>query len=697
MITCDDRSSFKLRFLCPSLFLILSVPAVGQPKEDSVRLLQEIIVEAYSANRNPAEIPASIDLVDRADLNRFSNISLVPAFNMLPGVRMEERSPGSYRFSIRGSLLRSPFGVRNIKFYWNGLPLTDGGGNTYLNLLDPSALGRAEVIKGPAASLYGASTGGAVLLRSPVPLETGMELTAQYGSFGAIRYGGAIQVKGDNVITRIQFNRQQADGYRTQSALTRNSLNADMTFLLDPKNSLMVTLLSSDLYYQTPGGLTEAQYQTDPSQARPSTPTLPGAVQQKAAVFNKTFYSGVNFEHHWNGAWTTALGLLGSTTDFKNPSIRNYETRAERNFGARLTNEYEFQLSTWRGKLTFGGELQHLYSPIIVKNNAGGNPGTQIISSDEVTSALGMGFVQADVDLPGAIHITIGGSLNYLQYKDNRLVGPPAGDLSRKFDPVFSPRIAILKKLSALLSVYASASRGFSPPTVAEVIPSTGIYNPDLIPESGWSYEMGLSGKFMRVIDFHLAAYDFQLNNAIVIQRDTSGADYYINAGGTEQRGVEFNVGWTKKLSSPVLKTLRLYTGITYNDYHFANYVNDGNDYSGNQITGVSPFSVAFGLDLASRAGVYAQITGNFVDRMPLNDANVDYASDYFLLGARAGYRTSGRMLIDFFAGADNILNQRYSLGNDLNAAGGRYYNAAPTANYYIGISANMPIRKSRD
>ena len=42
---------------------------------------------------------------------------------------------------------------------------------------------------------------------------------------------------------------------------------------------------------------------------------------------------------------------------------------------------------------------------------------------------------------------------------------------------------------------------------------------------------------------------------------------------------------------------------------------------------------------------------------------------------------------LNFYGGADNLLNEKYSLGNDINAAGGRYYNAAPGQNFYIGVS----------
>jgi iron complex outermembrane receptor protein len=46
---------------------------------------------------------------------------------------------------------------------------------------------------------------------------------------------------------------------------------------------------------------------------------------------------------------------------------------------------------------------------------------------------------------------------------------------------------------------------------------------------------------------------------------------------------------------------------------------------------------------------------------------------------------------VDIYTGGDNLLNTRYSLGNDINAAAppARYYNAAPTVNYFGGVSIN--------
>ena len=133
-------------------------------ESDTTKVLNEVVVRAYLYNRPVSEVPAAVVTLDQKDFERFNNTSFLPAVNLVPGVRMEERSPGSYRFLHKRKSFAIPFGVRNVKMYWNGLPLTDGGGNTYLNLLDFNAVTNSEIIKGPGGSLYGASTGGVVLL-----------------------------------------------------------------------------------------------------------------------------------------------------------------------------------------------------------------------------------------------------------------------------------------------------------------------------------------------------------------------------------------------------------------------------------------------------------------------------------------------------------------------------------------------------
>ena len=48
------------------------------------------------------------------------------------------------------------------------------------------------------------------------------------------------------------------------------------------------------------------------------------------------------------------------------------------------------------------------------------------------------------------------------------------------------------------------------------------------------------------------------------------------------------------------------------------------------------------------------------------------------------------KVQLNIYAGGDNLLDEIYSLGNDINAAGGRYYNAAFARNYYFGLGFRL-------
>jgi len=668
------------------LFCCAALSAHGQDtlRRDSSNLLSEVVVKAFAYNRTLKETPVSLGLVGQRELNRFSPVNILSAVNAVPGVRMEERSPGSYRFSIRGSTIRSPFGVRDVKFYWNGLPLTDGGGNTYLNLLDFDVFGRAEIIKGPGASLYGAGTGGVVLLTSPLAVQRQLQFSTSGGSFGLQRYQASAVVGGTRKKFFFNYAHQQSDGYRQQTAMRRDALHLEGNIRVAAQSTLQTSLFYTDLFYQTPGGLTATQYAADPHQARPPSKTTFGAVQQQAAIYNKTIFGGLVYETQWNKHASTRAGLYQSYTDYTNPSILNYERRTEYNFGGRTDTQFSVDREGWQGKFTAGAEWQHFYSPLTDYGNRRGVKDS-VQTDDRLTSNIVLFFVQAEAALPHQFYLTAGGSVNLLRYQFNRLAGLPPGQQARKFDPVFSPRVALLKKFSESLSAFASVSKGFSAPSLAEVRPSSGVYNNSLSPEQGINYETGLRGKLWNALSFDMALYDFEMSQAIV--SENIGA-YYVNAGNTSQKGWETYLSWQSARGPGLVSSTRLWGSYTLAHYRFVNYAQNGVNYSGKQWTGTAPNTLVAGGDFYFQNNFYWNLTASWTDRIPLNDANSAYAADYFLLGSRVGWRSPAgkKTLIEIFGGVDNALNQKYSLGNDLNAAAGRYFNAAATRNFYVGL-----------
>ncbi len=267
-----NKSLFS--FLLPP-FLLSSFIAFSQNDTLRVNQLEEVTVNAFESKRTILETTASVGIISPRTLERFATNTFTNAVNTVPGVRMEERSPGSYRFSVRGSLLRSPFGVRNVKFYWNGIPFTDANGNTPLNSLDFGSVGRMEIIKGPGSSLYGAGTGGVVLLSTANKPETNkVEQAVGFGKYGYQSRNTEVSV-GD---VSVRYGHQQQEGYRQQSSMVRDVFQFNSTSKVGERGTLSLLGIVFGLALPNP-----RRYQPGTVRDGPETgpPTYPDSAGQR--------------------------------------------------------------------------------------------------------------------------------------------------------------------------------------------------------------------------------------------------------------------------------------------------------------------------------------------------------------------------------------------------------------------------------
>ena len=147
-----------------------------------------------------------------------------------------------------------------------------------------------------------------------------------------------------------------------------------------------------------------------------------------------------------------------------------------------------------------------------------------------------------------------------------------------------------------------------------------------------------------------------------------------------------------------MLDNFNLAIAYTLNNFKYGNFKKGATDFSGKKLPGVPGNTLSILADIAFKKNIYFNSTYYYATKIFLNDANTDYADGYHLLGCRAGWKLVLKSLItiDFYGGIDNLFNETYSLGNDINAAAGRYYNAAPKRNYYAGISFQLrkPVGK---
>lgn len=678
-----------------SLLVVLAETAYSQDPADSVQKLKEVVVKAYLSEQPILRLPSSVTVLDNRQLRNHQGTSLLPALNTVPGLRMEERSPGSYRLSIRGSLLRSPFGIRNIKVYMDDFPLTDAGGNTYLNALDAESVNNVEVLKGPDGSLFGANSGGVVLINSARKADTSAtSVGLSGGSFNSIHQRANLQRQLGKHYLQVNQAYQQSDGYRQNSRMNRHYGQVRYNWNYSPVSQLRLLTFYSDLDYRTPGGLTFNQYEANPRLARPATQVLPGAAEQQAGIFNKTLFAGILNETGILKQLRHTFALFGSHTDFKNPFITNYEMRDENTAGIRTYLEWTSQKAdnfTW--KANAGLEWQQTQTDIQNYDNNGGTRG-EIQSSDELTARQYFYFLRLSASLFNRMNLEVAASVNNYRYSFDDPNGGASAP-SRSFDPQIMPRFALSYQFSENIAWRNSISKGYSPPTVAEIRASDQQVNTSLQPETGWNYETGIrlsnnSNSFW----LDASIFHYKLQEAIVRRVNADDTEFFLNAGGTKQIGFESQISaWLiPPAKNGILRGLQFRNSLTISDFKFDNYQSGSTDYSGNRLTGVPDQVVVSSADLTLPAAFGFFVQHNYTSKIPLNDANNANAESYHLVQLKLKWRKliNSKSELQIFAGIDNLLNEKYSLGNDLNAFGGRYYNAAPLRNFFGGLKVTL-------
>ena len=690
----------KLYFSVLFIGITFSANAAGRGmpdtvKADSAKQLHAVTIKGYLSDQPLLSVPASVAVLSPDQIKLQPENSLVPAMNTIPGVRMEERSPGSYRLSIRGSLLRSPFGIRDVKIYYDDIPLTDAGGNTYLNAIDVNSVQGIEVLKGPDGSLFGANSGGVVIV-SPVNRfadSNYVKLGFNGGSYGLLHESAAIQnVEGNN-----QLNINQAyesyGGYRQHSGMYRHYFQVVDRVALAKNDHLKILSFYSDLKYQTPGGLTLDQYNASPQLARTPTATFPGAIQNNIGITTKMLLGGVINETKLTNHIRNVVAVYGTYVDFTNPFITDYEQRYESTYGLRTYFEITGNKRpgfNWTTNL--GLEWQQTNSDI---NNYGIKTGGYRDTAqtlDKINSNQHFIFARYQADIAKRLHLEAALSLNFYGY-DFRNVYPLAQTTftPRNFSPQLMPRLALSYQVTNNFIWRASVSRGYSTPTTAEIRPTDNIINTALQPEYGWNYETGFR---LRNADESMlldaSVFYYRMQNAIVMRLNPDETQYYINAGGTKQPGLElYFTDWLLRQTYGFIRGVQFNFSYTLSKFSFTDYVTASTNYSGNQLTGVPRQVIIPGMQIKFPSQLYLFVQYNYTAAIPLNDGNTVFAAPYNLVQAKAGWQhqLGKKTSLSLYAGGDNLLNQKYSLGNDLNAVGNRYYNAAALRNFYAGFN----------
>ena len=171
---------------------------------------------------------------------------------------------------MRGFGARSTFEVRGIRLYTDGIPATMPDGQGQTSNIDLSSLDHLEVLTGPFSSLYGNSSGGAILATTKEGQgKDSIEMSYAGGSHhknraGLILQGGADkQNEPSYIISSSYFD---TDGFRDHSGANKTLNNAKLTWNLDDGSKINWVTNYVNIDAADPGGLTRAEWENNPKQ-----------------------------------------------------------------------------------------------------------------------------------------------------------------------------------------------------------------------------------------------------------------------------------------------------------------------------------------------------------------------------------------------------------------------------------------------
>lgn len=362
--------------------------------------LNPVVVTATRSAQNSFDLPVSIDAVDADTIqDGRMQFSIAESLVRVPGIVAASRgqSAQDVQISSRGFGARSAFGVRGVRLYADGIPLTMPDGQGQAGTFDLSSAKSIEVMRGPFSALYGNSSGGVVQIFT----EDGAKDPYVKGSFTTGSYGTnreSIKASGSEGIFNyvVDYSHYESDGYRQHSAVRQSLFNAKLG--INFTDSTRLTLLVTDLdqpLSQDPGGLKAADLNN------------PKQVYTKVNSFNTRVSKsqsqvGVKLEHDFNE--NNAVNFMAYI------GIR--ENLQYQSTGANTANGNQLKIAGhgYSASTTYGN---YYYDVGFPNGNAGG-----VAQIDRDFHGVDLRYINKGIFIGGNYSITVG--TNFDTVTDNR-------------------------------------------------------------------------------------------------------------------------------------------------------------------------------------------------------------------------------------------------------------------------------------
>jgi vitamin B12 transporter len=511
--------------------LAFSLAGLAAPSHAQVQTRddQTVLVTGLRAEAKADTSPASVTVIDRADIELEGLATLADALASTPGVEVVQSGPAG---SLTSVFIRGANAKHTLALY-DGIRLNDPSTATGVFNFGSELLGdasRIEVVRGPLSSLYGSdAVGGVINILPRTGPDEGFEpfAAASFGQFNTLRVLAGAGAGGERMRGAVSMEIYDTDGFDVTPARISTATG-------DPDGARFVTLsangsldLTQTVSVDVLARLREAEVEFDTFSG--GTSGFQRADDRDLESHDDQLLLAAGITAGWlSGAGESRLRAGRLTYDlesFNNRTLTDtYE--AERDF-VMLSNSYRADL--FEGVVfSFGADWREER----IETDTAFNAPLEV--SEDVASA----YAAAQADFTEAFSLTISAR----------------HDAHEGFDDETTANIGAVYALAALNTrLRASFGTSFKAPTLSERFASSAFItpNPDLSPETGQTFEIGFDTAFALsgredALSFGAAYYDGEIEDLIENVFDfTSFTGTNRNIGAAELSGWEAYAAFT--------------------------------------------------------------------------------------------------------------------------------------------------------
>ena len=552
-----------------TLYLLISAMIAPQAFAEDAVNLAPVVVTATKNAQNSFDLPVAIDVVEKKDIQDGQlQMLLSESLIRVPGITAQNRNNQAQdpQISSRGFGSRSSFGVRGIRVYVDGIPLTMPDGQGQPGVVDLSAIKSIEVMRGPFSALYGNSSGGVIQMLSedaPKSLEVGG--TVMFGSDDTKRQVLKAAGTTENIEYLLDASNFETDGYRDHGAGKKQAATAKFKINFSDDTKLTALVNWFDQKAEDPLGLTRAVAFSNPEAAGV------GAIASNTRVYRSHTQAGFNLAHTFNE--NNALNLttyVGTRDNLQYLSLAssppvNANGRASEisrefygldvhwdNNGNILGKAYTFSAGVNYGKSVDARRDTNADNGVMRPTNVAGNANFGLNRNEDNIVYNFDQYLQGKLSVLDNVDIHAGlrhTNVN-LEVDDHFLTGNSAnGNNSGAVEyQKTTPVIGAVWKVTPLLNLYANFGKGFETPTFVEAAfdnVAVGVAskpNLSLKPSESRNFEIGAKALIGDNTQANINLFRISTENELVVKQTVSGRSSYTNANDTLRTGAELSI-----------------------------------------------------------------------------------------------------------------------------------------------------------